>query len=585
MPGAKSPQRLFKVPANRPMALQPLDKDGKALALMRSWFTVMPGEVQSCVGCHEGQGMSPTSKPALASRSRPSQIKPFVAGVRGYSFIRDVQPVLDKYCAGCHDGSNQRLPNFKRGVGGDSGFPRSYLDLARYVRRSGPECNQNMLSPLEFNADTSELMQILKKGHKGVKLDDESMKILITWIDLNVPCYGTWSEVKGGIKYGGDKMRMKYLAKYANRHEDQNAITYDGGVQKFVRPSQPKMHAGKNLKVDGFPFDTQAAAKMIESASKGNVGFWSRLFGGEPLPKELEADINGEKIRFVLVPAGSYVMGSNTGYYDEGPAAIVKVASPFYMSRCEVSNAQYAKFDSRHNSGYQDRQWKDHVDRGYPANLPNQPVVRVSWNEAVDYCAWLSKKLGVGVGLPSQKQWEWAARAGTASDFWFGKSNFNYGNCENLADFTIRDLSVDGVDPQPRVDDSPLNDYTPHDDFAYDGSLTAAEVGSYKPNAFGLCDMLGNVSEWTSDDYTQTLFGKKVEDKKTVRGGSWRDRAKRARVTFRRDYHPWQKVYNVGVRLVINDAAAAAKRLKAVPPSEPAPLRNTKIPLDNIPHN
>ena len=97
--------------------------------------------------------------------------------------------------------------------------------------------------------------------------------------------------------------------------------------------------------------------------------------------------------------------------------------------------------------------------------------------------------------------------------------------------------------------------------------------------------MLGNVSEWTSDDYTQTLFGKKVEDKKTVRGGSWRDRAKRARVTFRRDYHPWQKVYNVGVRLVINDAAAAAKRLKAVPPSEPAPLRNTKIPLDNIPHN
>ena len=585
VPVAEDGSALFKVPANRPMALQPLDKDGKALALMRSWFTVMPGEVQSCVGCHEGQGMSPTSKPALASRSKPSQIKPFIAGVRGYSFIRDVQPVLDKYCAGCHDGSNQRLPNFKRGVGGDSGFPRSYLDLARYVRRSGPECNQNMLSPLEFNADTSELMQILKKGHKGVKLDDESMKILITWIDLNVPCYGTWSEVKGGIKYGGDKMRMKYLAKYANRHEDQNAITYDGGVQKFVRPSQPKMHAGKNLKVDGFPFDAQAAAKMIESASKGNVGFWSRLFGGEPLPKELEADIDGEKIRFVLVPAGSYVMGSNTGYYDEGPAAIVKVASPFYMSRCEVSNAQYAKFDSLHNSGYQDRQWKDHVDRGYPANLPNQPVVRVSWNEAVDYCAWLSKKLGVGVGLPSQKQWEWAARAGTASDFWFGKSNFNYGNCENLADFTIRDLSVDGVDPQPRVDDSPLNDYTPHDDFAYDGSLTAAEIGSYKPNAFGLCDMLGNVSEWTSDDYTQTLFGKKVEDKKTVRGGSWRDRAKRARVTFRRDYHPWQKVYNVGVRLVINDAAAAAKRLKAVPPSEPAPLRNTKIPLDNIPHN
>lgn len=68
VPVAEDGSAMFKVPANRPIAIQPLDKDGKALALMRSWFTVMPGEVQSCVGCHEGQGMSPTSAPALAAR-------------------------------------------------------------------------------------------------------------------------------------------------------------------------------------------------------------------------------------------------------------------------------------------------------------------------------------------------------------------------------------------------------------------------------------------------------------------------------------------------------------------------------------
>lgn len=60
---------MFKVPANRPIAIQPLDAEGKALALMRSWFTVMPGETQSCVGCHEGQGMTPSTAPAMPRAS------------------------------------------------------------------------------------------------------------------------------------------------------------------------------------------------------------------------------------------------------------------------------------------------------------------------------------------------------------------------------------------------------------------------------------------------------------------------------------------------------------------------------------
>ena len=324
---------MFRVPANRPLALQPLDKDGKALALMRTWFTVMPGEVQSCVGCHEAQGMSPTSKPAMASRKPPSKIKPFVAGVRGYSFIRDVQPVLDKYCAGCHDGSKPKLPNFKRGEVGFKDFPKAYLELSKYVRRTGPECNQNMLAPMEFNADTSEVMQLLKKGHKGVKLDDESMKILTAWIDLNVPCYGSWKEIRKDIPHNGDEMRRKYLAKYANRHEDQDAISYDGGVKEFVAPRPAKKHAVQKLSADGFPFDAGKAAAM--AAETG-------------LPKEIEADIGGEKIRFVLVPAGSFVMGSDTGFYDEGPAKIERVEKPFYMSQFEITNSQYAKFDPSH---------------------------------------------------------------------------------------------------------------------------------------------------------------------------------------------------------------------------------------------
>jgi hypothetical protein len=217
---------MFEVPANRPLALQPLDKDGKALALMRSWLTVMPGETQSCVGCHEGQGMTPIKGAATAARKAPSKIKPFRAPVRGFSFDRDVQPTIDKYCAGCHDGNDKSVPNFKKGERPRwKNFSNAYMALHPFVRRSGPESFQNLLPPAEFAANTSELVQMLKKGHQGVEMDEEAWQILYTWIDLNVPYIGSWKEVRQDIPHNGDKERMKYLALYANRHDDPDEIT------------------------------------------------------------------------------------------------------------------------------------------------------------------------------------------------------------------------------------------------------------------------------------------------------------------------------------------------------------------------
>lgn len=564
---------FFKAPANRPIAIQPLDKDGNALALMRSWFTIMPGETQSCVGCHESQGMTPTSKPALAGRKRPQEIKNFVAGVRGYSYKRDVQPVLDKYCVGCHDGSKEGRPNFKRGpavfqtVREAEGFDQSYLDLMRYVRRSGPESNQHMLSPLEFHSSTSELMQLLEKGHKGVKLDKQSMDILRTWIDLNVPYHGVWTEVYKKIPWNDHKRREWALAKYANRHDDQNAINYDGGIQEFVAPQPAKNHmSAKKPKVDGFPFDAAAASAKRDALK---------------LPKEIVVDMGkGVQMRFTLVPNGKFVMGTNAKFYDEGPARVEEISKPFYMAQFETTNSQYAVFDPKHDSGHLDRHWKDHVNPGYPANRPQQSVIRVSWNEAQDFCKWMSEKFGVKVSLPTEAQWEWAARAGSDKDFWFGKVGDNYGAYENLADYSVRKFAVNGIDPQPVVFPNKHIDYIPKDENVCDGNLIMTEVGQYKANPFGLYDINGNVSEWTADDFTQTLGGKKVEDRKTARGGSWRDRAKWARVTIRRSYAPWQKVYNVGFRVVIDDAEKAAKLFKPASPL-PEPQRRNTVPMEN----
>ena len=121
----------------------------------------------------------------------------------------------------------------------------------------------------------------------------------------------------------------------------------------------------------------------------------------------------------------------------------------------------------------------------------------------------------------------------------------------------------------------------PADTNVDDGSLLAVASGKYAPNPFGLYDMQGNVAEWTADDYTETLGGKVVADRKTVRGGSWRDRAKLSRVSIRRDYRPWQKVYNVGFRIVINDVQKAAKFFKVAEPMPKYVSKNTKpLPLN-----
>ena len=95
----------FRVPANTPISLQPLDAEGKALQLMRSWMTAMPGEVVQCAGCHERQNTAPPTRatpgPEPRRRTRSSR---GTARCAASATPREVQPVIDRYCVGCHDG-------------------------------------------------------------------------------------------------------------------------------------------------------------------------------------------------------------------------------------------------------------------------------------------------------------------------------------------------------------------------------------------------------------------------------------------------------------------------------------------------
>ncbi len=237
---------FFRVPANIPISMQPLDIEGKALQLMRSWTTAMPGELVSCIGCHERQNSVPAGLGATASRREPSEIRPWHGPTRGFSFKREVQPVLDKHCIGCHDGgavdgrrlTDLRLMPDRYVVFGDQNpkpvliegkpkseltkkyagvFEPSYVALRSLVRVGGLESDLHILNPGEFNADTTELIQMLKKGHHGVQLDDESWRRLYAWIDLNAPCHGTWHETLGREKIADDHSRRVELRKRYGR--------------------------------------------------------------------------------------------------------------------------------------------------------------------------------------------------------------------------------------------------------------------------------------------------------------------------------------------------------------------------------
>ena len=114
----------------------------------------------------------------------------------------------------------------------------------------------------------------------------------------------------------------------------------------------------------------------------------------------------GQSLTFRRIPAGTFVMGSADGYPDERPQAVVRIAKPFWISEMEIQNQQYNVFDPEHDSRYQDEFGKDHVFPGHIGNHRRQPVVRVTWNDAMRFCAWLSKTCNVKATLPTEAQWE-----------------------------------------------------------------------------------------------------------------------------------------------------------------------------------
>jgi len=581
----------FRVPAGTPICVQPLDAEGKAIQLMRSWYTAMPGEKAACVGCHEQPKDTPVTRFELAAVGKPVDIEPWYGPARGFDFEREVQPVLDEYCVGCHNGEpredGRQIPDLRSEQFAENyqGLPLSTLGASRlypelrelherfaphtpdpelkkligdrktlytpayealipYIRRVNIEDYVGLHVPGEYHADTSELVQMLRKGHHNVKLDHEAWDRLVTWIDLNGPCHGTWGDV-APIPQGADRRRRELAQVHGGPKEDPEIVPHV--PREPVEPIMPDPlpeREPETVEVPHWPFDADEARR--------------RQRAGGPWERTVELG-DGVTLRLVRVPAGRFLMGSWDREADEYPATPVSIPRDFWISACEVTNQQFRRFDPSHFSGYFMKRSFDVNGPGIAMDDPNQPAVRVSWEQAVGFCRWLSQQTGMRFTLPTEAQWEYACRAGSSGDLSFGKVGDDFSAHGNLADKAISRLYTvtGGV--------VVLQDI-PSDTRFDDGAVATAEVGSYRPNPWGLHDMHGNAAEWTLSTYrpypyrddgrnTPTSHGRKV-----VRGGSFYDRPKRCRSAFRLSFPAWQRVHNVGFRVVSEIAPTIAKK-------------------------
>jgi formylglycine-generating enzyme required for sulfatase activity len=238
----------------------------------------------------------------------------------------------------------------------------------------------------------------------------------------------------------------------------------------------------------------------------------------------------------VVLPAGSFRMGDEgaEAYPYEKPVHAVTIGRPFAMGRFEVTFEEYDRFCRA--TGH-----SQPPDQG--GGRERMPVMNVSWRDAQGYAAWLSEETGQTYRLPTEAEWEYAARAGTRTTRYWGDSRADACLYANVADETASMVNPDLAKVHPCRDDFPFT----------------APAGSFPANPFGLHDMLGNVWEWCQDIWQPGYKGAPSdgrawqvlgEEGHVRRGGSWFSIPRSVRSAARNSNPPGYQGDDTGFRLV-----------------------------------
>ena len=272
---------------------------------------------------------------------------------------------------------------------------------------------------------------------------------------------------------------------------------------------------------------------------------------------------NKVKMKLVLIPAGKFMMGSPKNEKgrneDEGPQHEVALTQPYYMGIYHVTRGQFAAFvdDNGYKTDAEKEGGSDAWDgtkfdkvKGASWKKPGfdqtdeHPVVCVSHNDAVAFCEWLSKKTGKTVKLPTEAQWEYAARGGTTTAYQWGNDPDDGKDWCHAADRTTKRTFSDRYK------------YLSWDD----GCTLTFLVGNFKKNGFGLYDMHGNAWQWCSDWYGENYYADSPKTDpqgpndgkfRVLRGGGWNFHPVNFRSALRCGGGPGNRRFIIGFRVIV----------------------------------
>jgi hypothetical protein len=196
VPVAADGSACFEVPAETFVYFQVLDENGMMVQSMRSGTMVQPGEVTGCVGCHEARQRAPAAGKLapVAAAGAPAQLTGWYGPPRLFSFLDEVQPVLDRHCAGCHDFGKPAGEKLLLVRDRAETFNAAYTELWRTraiaAIGAGPAETQQARS---WGSHASKLVKVLRQGHQKIELSSEEFDRIVTWIDINAPYYPTYA--------------------------------------------------------------------------------------------------------------------------------------------------------------------------------------------------------------------------------------------------------------------------------------------------------------------------------------------------------------------------------------------------------
>ena len=402
----------------------------------------------------------------------------------------------------------------------------------------------------------------------------------------------------GQISWEDEKFEHGVFMQHLLEGLSGKADTEEAG-NRNGRVSMLELYAYANINTKRFVLREKDRVQTPELFGKITGDFDMIEIPSEALRPQVTNSI-GMKLK--LIPAGEFLMGSAKSSQDvvrlfdldeedaehftrEHPQHRVRITKPFYLGLHEVTVGQFREFveaegyrteperDGKGGYGWNESEGElEGSDPKYTwrnagfTQTDAHPVVNVTWNDALAFCKWLSEKEGVTYRLPTEAEWEYACRAGTATVYYHGDDPEGLALVGNVLDASAKSKLTNDSDWE----------YIKADD----AHVFTAPVGCFRSNAYGLYDMHGNVWEWCADRYDSDYYEESPTDdptgptagsRRVLRGSSWRGCARFCRSAFRYDLSPDGRNYGIGFRLALH--------VKTKPSVHPKPSVDRRVEL------